>query len=61
MRSFLIYLILSFTFLLGQGIHDWETISYMNDVKDVQYYEDQIWVVTTGGAYSFNISDSNFQ
>lgn len=59
MRIFTYILFFPLFFVFGQGIQDWETLSYMNDVKDVLYIDSQIWVATTGGAYSFNIADSS--
>jgi ligand-binding sensor domain-containing protein len=42
----------------AQGIHDWKTITYMNDITDMLYTAGEIWVTTSGGAYKFNPGDS---
>ena len=61
MRYLLTLIYLPLFFIFGQNNNDWTTHSYMNDVKDVVYYENHIWAATTGGAYKFNIEDSTFQ
>ncbi len=52
-------LILYSSTLIAQGLQDWQTITYMNNVTDMLYSDGSIWVSTTGGGYKFNIRDSS--
>jgi hypothetical protein len=61
MRIIIIVLFIPIFFLQAQTFNDWETHSYMNDVKDIIYYDNHIWTATTGGAYKLNVNDSTFQ
>ena len=45
--------------LFAQGLHDWELKSYMNDITDIEYSNGKLWVASTGGAFSYNLSDSS--
>ena len=47
--------------LEAQGLNDWKTITYMNDITDMVYSENEIWVSTTGGSYKFIPGDSTYQ
>jgi len=62
LRSFM-RIILAIFFLVqalfAQGLHDWRVISYMNDVRDVEFYLGAIWVSSSGGVYRFEPSDSS--
>ena len=40
-------------------MHDWQVITYMNDVTDMVRENDDIWVATSGGAYRFDSADSS--
>jgi len=53
------FLILMVPILFAQGLQDWETITYMNDVTDMLYSEGIMWVSTSGGVYKYTIQDSN--
>jgi ligand-binding sensor domain-containing protein len=55
-----LYYLLPFliTLALSRTLHDWQVISYMNDITAVQSTDDRLWVGTTGGAYTFYITDS---
>jgi len=56
----LFFVLLVFVFSgYSQNFQDWKTFTYMNDVTDMLYHNNQIWVTSTGGAYAFNISDSS--
>ena len=57
----LLLIIIAGVRLHAQGLQDWKTITYMNDVTDMVYTGVEIWVSTTGGAYKFNIADSTFK
>ena len=61
-RYFLIFF-LSCTIgnLLAQGLHDWQVFTYLNDVRDVEYHDQEIWVGSSGGVYRFNPADSTWQ
>jgi hypothetical protein len=54
-------------FILGwmtvnaQGMHDWQTITYMNDITDMVINRNEIWVSSTGGVYKFLPEDSTYQ
>lgn len=52
-------ILLSLHIVKAQEFHEWETITYMNNITDVEYIQGDIWVSTTGGAYRFNLSDSS--
>ena len=55
----LISLILIFVNLVtAQGLNDWKTITYINDITDLFFSDDQIWASTTGGVYRFDTADS---
>jgi len=55
----LVLLILIFVNLvIAQGLHDWKTITYMNDITDLLFTDDQIWASTSGGVYRFDSADS---
>jgi ligand-binding sensor domain-containing protein len=45
--------------LYAQGIQDWKTITYMNDITDMLYLDGDIWASTTGGIFKYNIEDSS--
>jgi len=45
----------------AQGLNDWQTITYMNNITDMVYSDDEIWVSTTGGVYKFMPEDSTYQ
>jgi hypothetical protein len=47
--------------LKAQGLQDWKTITYMNDITDMVRSENEIWVSTTGGIYKFIPEDSTYQ
>ncbi len=51
-------LVLSVSILLAQGLQDWQTITYMNDVSDMVFSDGDIWISTSGGVYKYNILDS---
>ncbi|MEJ2055001.1 MAG: hypothetical protein P8X42_13855, partial [Calditrichaceae bacterium] len=44
--------------LLANDYADWETITDMNEVHDIAFDENLAWVATSGGIYSYNLSDS---
>jgi ligand-binding sensor domain-containing protein len=46
--------------LYAKDLHDWQTITYMNDITDMIYFKNEIWVSTTGGAYRFSPEDSSY-
>ena len=52
-------ILLSLHIVKAQESHEWETITYMNNITDVEYIQGDVWVSTTGGAYRFNLSDSS--
>lgn len=54
----IVFLFLLVMCLYGQGMNDWKTITYMNDVTDLVHHKDDIWVATTGGVYRFDPVDS---
>ncbi len=41
--------------------HDWQTITTMNDVKDLAVTNGQIWAATTGGIFSYDTSTASVQ
>ena len=44
--------------IISAGIYDdWETITDMNEIRDIIFDNDLAWVATTGGIYSYNISN----
>ena len=43
-----------FTILSAQGVHDWQTITNMNDVTDLVVENEAVWVATTGGLYRYD-------
>ena len=45
--------------LKAQGLNDWKTITYMNDITDMVYSGDEVWVSTTGGIYKFFPGDNS--
>jgi ligand-binding sensor domain-containing protein len=47
--------------LFAQGLQDWQTITYMNDVTDMASANEECWVSTTGGVYNLNISDNTIE
>ena len=47
--------------LNAQGMSDWQTITYMNDVTDMLIINNDIWVSTSGGVYQFDSADSTYQ
>jgi ligand-binding sensor domain-containing protein len=59
------FFIIVFTFgcvvLKAQGLQDWKTITYMNDITDMAHSGEDIWVSTTGGVYKFTPEDSTYQ
>lgn len=42
--------------LFSQGLHDWQVITYMNDVTGLTAVSNEVWVGTTGGVYRFDPS-----
>ena len=54
----LIFLFFLFSIISAKIYNDWETITDMNEVQDIVFDEDYAWVATTGGIYSYNLSDS---
>jgi ligand-binding sensor domain-containing protein len=46
--------------LNAQGLQDWKTITYMNDITDMVFSGDEIWVSTSGGIYNFTPEDSTY-
>jgi ligand-binding sensor domain-containing protein len=64
MRKILILIFLLNPFiesLYSQGLQDWQVVTYMNDITDIVYIDQQIWAGTSGGAYRFNTADSTWQ
>ncbi|MEJ2544973.1 MAG: hypothetical protein P8Y99_12975, partial [Calditrichaceae bacterium] len=52
---FLLFFLISSIFA---GIYDdWETITDMNEIQDIIFDEDLAWVATTGGIYSYDLTD----
>jgi ligand-binding sensor domain-containing protein len=47
--------------LQAQGLQDWKTITYLNNITDMVYSHEEIWVSSTGGVYQFNTVDSSYQ
>jgi len=47
--------------LKAQGLQDWKTITYMNDITDMVRFGEEIWVCSTGGIYEFIPEDSTYQ
>jgi ligand-binding sensor domain-containing protein len=62
MRKFAILFLLLIPVItaFGQGIHDWEIHTYLNDIRDLEIQDGQIWAATSGGAYRFDPADSSF-
>jgi len=54
-----IFIIFSlFSVTMGNEYADWETITDMNEVQDIVFDGSVAWVATTGGIYSYDLSDS---
>ncbi|MCK4753876.1 MAG: hypothetical protein KAS58_01505, partial [Calditrichia bacterium] len=60
-RWFFLIFFISGMGLKAQGLQDWKTITYMNDITDMVRSENEIWVSTTGGIYKFIPEDSTYQ
>ncbi len=60
-RWFFLILFISGMGLKAQGLQDWKTITYMNDITDMVRSGEEIWVSTTGGIYKFIPEDSTYQ
>jgi ligand-binding sensor domain-containing protein len=42
----------------AQGIHDWQVITYMNDVTGLAVLSNEVWVGTTGGVYRYDATEN---
>jgi len=60
-RWLLINILILSVSLHAQGLQDWKTITYMNDITDMAYSDGEIWVSTTGGIYKFIQEDSSYK
>ena len=58
MRTFVLFLLLIQP-ILAQNLHDWQVITNMNDVTDIEFLNNEILVGTSGGIYRFNPNDSS--
>jgi len=59
LKNILYLLLISFHLAPAQDLSDWEIFTYMNDVRDLTYHDDVIWVGTSGGIYNFNPEDNS--
>ena len=59
-KIFFIILIFLAQTLFAQ-MQDWESITNMNDVRDIAILGDEIWAVSDGGAFSYNKSTQEIQ
>ncbi|MCB0284267.1 MAG: hypothetical protein KDF60_16895 [Calditrichaeota bacterium] len=60
MRILLLFFFLSISFLKGQTT-DWETITNFNNVRDIAFEGENIWAVSDGGAFSYNLNDKTIR
>jgi ligand-binding sensor domain-containing protein len=59
-KRFFIIILFIIPDLYAKDWHDWQTITYMNDITDMIYFKNEIWISTTGGAYRFSPEDSSY-
>jgi ligand-binding sensor domain-containing protein len=59
--TFLMVFLLCTVNIFAQDLHDWQVITYMNDITDLEYFNHEIWAGSSGGVYRFNPADSTWQ
>ena len=59
MRFNLIFILLLYSSLAAQNNSDWETITNMNEVRDLAADNEHVWVATSGGMYSYRLADGH--
>ncbi len=59
--SFLLLANLTVQNISAQGLHDWQIMTNMNNVTDIEYSNHEIWVGSSGGVYRFKPADSTWQ
>ena len=57
----LTFFLFIFSFRATSFIGEWKTFTSKREVKNVAYANGKIWAATTGGAFSFQLSDSAFK
>jgi two-component system sensor histidine kinase ChiS len=53
-KTFFLVSLIFLTQNLFAQFHDWESITNMNDVKDIAIFGNEIWAVSDGGAFTYN-------
>ncbi len=57
-RNIILFCFIWSPILFGQGLNDWQVMTYMNDVTGVAHMGNNVWVGTTGGVYRINEEDN---
>jgi ligand-binding sensor domain-containing protein len=59
MRFKFILILLFSSVLTAQNHSDWQTITNMNEVRDLAADNEHVWVATSGGMYSYRLADGH--
>jgi len=51
---FIFFFFFMLTFAFARNIHDWQSITNMNDVLDIASESEHVWAATSGGIYYYN-------
>ncbi|NOX88335.1 MAG: hypothetical protein GXO77_04855 [Calditrichaeota bacterium] len=61
MTKSLFTLFLTAAVLFAQGSHDWESVTNMNDVRDIAIRENILWAVSDGGMFRYDLQNDSFE
>lgn len=57
----LLFILISLSFLMAQGVADWQTLTNMNDVRGLTFFNGQIWAVSDGGMFGYDLESGDVQ
>lgn len=59
MNRIISLMLLLTTLAFSQKMQDWQTFTYMNNITDILFEENDIWATSTGGVINFDVTDSS--
>ena len=60
-KSILIFLTFFFINIAFTQSPDWQSITNMNDIRDIAIYNDKVWAVSEGGTFIYDPLDESIE